>query len=372
MKKAMTYRWLSLLSGLLMVLNSQLTAQALIKVQGGATITIQNGAIWYAKGLMSVDSNALINNSGEMEVDELDNQGIYFGTGMLKSNPFVNKGTVAPGNSQGTLTFSNNFNTNGTLEIEIRSESDFDKIVVLGSAEAKVSGVLKVTFVNYTPPENQAFQIIIAGSYSGDFSQIKATPSSIPLTYLNGVLKVQSVLPVELVKLSAKKQGEDVLLNWRTASELNNRGFELLRSRDARRWQSIHFEPGQGTTSQPHDYVFLDETPFGGLNYYRLRQVDFSGKSTLSQIVSVLMGEENALQVFPNPVGTGELNLFWLGEVDETLQIGLYNAAGQLVRKATMESGSQVLPVGDLPAGLYTLRGSNERRQFVERVMVKN
>jgi hypothetical protein len=372
MMKARKYVSRSMLCCLLVMVYLKMSAQTLVKVQGGASITIQNGAVWYAKGLMSVDSNAMINNSGEMEVDELDNKGTYFGTGMFKSNPFVSRGTVAPGNTQGTLTFNNNFNTNGTLEIEIRSDSDFDKIVVLGSAEAKVSGVLKVTFVNYTPAENQAFQIITAGSYAGNFSQIKATPSSIPLTYLNGVLKVQSVLPVELVRLSAKRQGEDVMLNWSTAAELNNRGFELLRSRDARRWQTIHFEPGQGTTSQPHEYAFLDETPFGGLNYYRLRQVDFSGKSTLSHIVSVLMGEENALQVFPNPVATGELNLFWLGEVDETLKIGLYNAAGQLVRNLLIESGNQILQVGDLPSGLYTLRGSNERRQFVERVMVRN
>ena len=67
------------------------------------------------------------------------------------------------------------------------------------------------------------------------------------------------------------------LLTWQTASELNNAGFEVERSADAKQWEVLGFVNGHGTTMEANDYKYLDAQPMRGMNYYRLSQTDFDG-----------------------------------------------------------------------------------------------
>jgi PKD repeat protein len=109
-------------------------------------------------------------------------------------------------------------------------------------------------------------------------------------------------LPVELKKFHGKAEERGILLNWSTATELNNDHFSVEYSRDAIYYEAIAQVQGAGTTQVSQDYSFLHERPQKGWNYYRLRQVDFDGSVAYSDVVPVRWetGYE-PLSIFPNP-----------------------------------------------------------------------
>ena len=109
------------------------------------------------------------------------------------------------------------------------------------------------------------------------------------------------VLPVELVDFDAKIREDVVELMWETASETNNDYFTIERSEDGRFWENIGAVAGQGTSSLSTIYQFIDKHPFTNLSYYRLKQTDFDGQFSYSDINSVFVEKKQAVKIFPNP-----------------------------------------------------------------------
>lgn len=360
-----------ILSFLLASAVSELLAQTLLTIKNAEVMVVQSGGVLYLEAGLSLDSNATLINAGTITIQPgiFENRGTYTGTGILNAPPFTNLGIVAPGSTMGTLTYQNQFTNYGTLVIEINSASDFDKLIVHDTARA--GGILSVNFGNYVPPSNQNFHIIQASQYTGTFAQIRTMPSTISATYNQGILSIAGVLPVKLIDLSAQKRGEMVQLNWRTAFETNNLGFEIQRSRDGQKWEVLHFEAGQGTSSEVQQYTFLDQWPYHGINYYRLRQVDLDGKSELSKVVSEIIWSQRGLTAFPNPMRQGEdLTLSWSAPLGEKMNVHLYNSSGQLLRLFAVKDGLHVLQIQDLPAGTYTLKLFNDKQQYVQKIII--
>ncbi|MFZ1280236.1 MAG: M28 family peptidase [Ignavibacteriaceae bacterium] len=112
------------------------------------------------------------------------------------------------------------------------------------------------------------------------------------------------IIPVELVSFTSSIINNSVNLNWITATELNNSGFDIEKSIDNTSWNKIGFVNGNGTSTEIHNYSFADQTPFVGTSYYRLKQIDFDGTTEYSNIIEVTFGaiSEFALdQNYPNP-----------------------------------------------------------------------
>ena len=118
-------------------------------------------------------------------------------------------------------------------------------------------------------------------------------------------------LPIELMDFQVKKEGRNSLIYWETASEINNDGFEIQKSNDGLHWEKLVWVEGNGTSDTPQHYSFIDAEPYQGLNYYRLRQMDFDGTETFSD-VKVLNFKSNGEKVFifPNPVSVRIIHQF--------------------------------------------------------------
>ena len=114
-----------------------------------------------------------------------------------------------------------------------------------------------------------------------------------------------TTVPVELVSFSASTSGNIVNLKWSTATELNNRGFNIERSTDKSNWNSISFIEGKGTTQEPQEYSYSDKVQGTTVTklYYRLKQIDFNGRYEYSYITEVeITPSVFALsQNYPNP-----------------------------------------------------------------------
>ncbi|MCC6723007.1 MAG: hypothetical protein IT258_00760, partial [Saprospiraceae bacterium] len=115
-------------------------------------------------------------------------------------------------------------------------------------------------------------------------------------------------LPVELSKFQVVKEEDKALLNWETASEKDNDKFVVERSTDGLAFEAIGELEGNGTTTEAKHYAFVDKYPLPGVNYYRLKQVDFNGNIEYSNINSVEIESGDEILVYPSLVSS-ELNI---------------------------------------------------------------
>jgi hypothetical protein len=115
-------------------------------------------------------------------------------------------------------------------------------------------------------------------------------------------------LPVELKSFTAEPTTEGTQLNWATASERSNVGFDIQRGTTTEEFATIARVAGQGTTARSHRYEWLDTQPLAGLSYYRLRQLDTDGAEAFSPVVAVRAAGNAKATFFPNPT-TGQITL---------------------------------------------------------------
>ncbi len=113
-----------------------------------------------------------------------------------------------------------------------------------------------------------------------------------------------SIVPVELAAFSASVSGNDVSLSWTTATELNNQGFQIERKDANGNWSEVAFVKGNGTKVSVTNYSFIDKGVKEGKYSYRLKQIDFDGSSSFSNLVEVEVGTPMTFaldQNYPNP-----------------------------------------------------------------------
>jgi Secretion system C-terminal sorting domain len=194
---------------------------------------------------------------------------------------------------------------------------------------------------------------------------IKPIPTVVATSTLNVILYpvcAATSLPVELTFFKAKAANNIVKLYWQTASEKNNKGFEIERSVDAKTWENIGGVKGQGTSNVIINYSFEDKHPLSILSYYRLKQVDFDGKESYSNIESVAAYKTNlSFEVYPNPINNKEATI----TIDEDLLEGtltVINSIGLVVKKEKINNRNPTLDLHNLTKGIYIFniqKGSN-------------
>ena len=147
-------------------------------------------------------------------------------------------------------------------------------------------------------------------------------------------------LPVELLDFSARKIEKTVELNWQTASERNNAGFEIERADNGGDWEPIGYVEGNGTSNVFLDYAFVDREPFMGNNYYRLKQIDLDGQYDYSSMRHVLFTANNnaALSVYPNP-SSGQFTIGINNPDGKRAVVQLFTSSGALIWKQSFSSG---------------------------------
>ncbi|HQI40797.1 MAG TPA: T9SS type A sorting domain-containing protein [Ignavibacteriaceae bacterium] len=191
------------------------------------------------------------------------------------------------------------------------------------------------------------------------------------------LIKMENIIPVELVSFNAAVEENTVYLNWITATETNNQGFEIQRSENfgneelsewihsEQEWNVIGFVPGYGTTSESHEYSFVDNLTLNHNHtlYYRLKQIDYDGSYVYSDIIEVKLEtpkqfslEQNYPNPF-NPITTINFNLAF----DSKVSLKIFNVLGQeiaVLLNDQMNAGQHKISfnASSLNSGVYFCR----------------
>jgi hypothetical protein len=219
-----------------------------------------------------------------------------------------------------------------------------------------------VSFTVTGSPANGSFAVLNATGSATDITG----PFTITITSGGGTGSNQNVrldnfsiggtvLSVELNSFIVSKDNNSNLLSWQTTAEKNNAQFQIERSQNGEAFLKIGEVKGRGNSNVEQNYTFTDALPMKGINYYRLRQVDFDGTESVSKTVSVNFDGKGKGTFKAYPTLTQGLVNVELGEEGKS-EISVRDLTGRVILTQNTEGVSnQTLNLGALSSGLYLL-----------------
>jgi hypothetical protein len=216
-----------------------------------------------------------------------------------------------------------------------------------------------ITEVNTAPVISTFFDPALIDTYANRVNYVKKV-----VAFFKAYLSV----PVELSAFTASIINGAVRLNWTTATELNNKLFAVERSNDKTHFTQIGVVQGKGTSTTITQYSFTDKDAPAGVRYYRLKQIDFDGSFSYSQVVSSAVNARFSYslnQNYPNPFNPSTEISYTL-ETASPVKLTVYNALGEealCLVNGLQEAGSHAVSFNakSLSSGLYfyTLKAGN-------------
>lgn len=186
-----------------------------------------------------------------------------------------------------------------------------------------------------------------------------------------------SILPITLISFTAKKENNNVILNWQTASEFNNKGFEIQRKSATNDFETVGFVNSQGKSGTSYSllsYEFSEMNSYPGITQYRLKQVDIDGKYTYSDI-RIVQGENSisGIRVFPNPSTNGKVSIL-MDKTNGNKDVSLVDLNGRIIRQ-WKNVQSDILRAENIQPGFYLLKimdRQNNKKTILKVVVSKN
>jgi hypothetical protein len=185
-------------------------------------------------------------------------------------------------------------------------------------------------------------------------------------------------IPVELTSFTADVNNNgNVVLNWSTATEINNHMFEIERRAEDGEYYRIGFVEGHGTTTEPQNYTYVDKTVEIGKYYYRLKQMDYDGRYEYSNEIEVEVNGVltfNLGQNYPNPFNPSTSIKYSVPEAG-SIRLSVYNIVGEEVAvlfDGFSQSGffEVSFDASNLPSGVYLYKLQSENSVQLKKMML--
>ncbi len=272
-----------------------------------------------------------------------------------------------------------NINT-GALRMDASSQPYLDRNFSINNASAATNVEVKLFFLETelttlgaTLSDLQVLHVTGAACAA----DLVGTPSIIPQTgngISNGVAWVEFTTPsfsnfylnsstpleIKFGNIAAKNIGSQNEIKWNSLGEKVGDAYQLERSIDGRHFETIATIPAKGMAS---DYVYVDEKPAIGINYYRILMKNIEGTREYSKIVSaqVVDGSNQDIAVYPNPV-TDELKIKITGTIEGTASILITDISGKVIASITNVSDKELtVPMHNLASGVYIVKYSDAK-----------
>lgn len=269
-------------------------------------------------------------------------------------NATLNSASVGIENQTGTVGLGAAYNANfiqNNLAVQFKAEPDWLAATNMsGMLYNGNSAAVKLTMNSAGLP---------LGTYSMDMV-VRSNDPQKPIDTVKIVMISTNEIPVELISFTAEAVNGAATLNWITATETNNFGFDIERKSANGNWEKAGFVKGNGTTTSRSDYQFTDPMSKTGKYLYRLKQIDLDGSASYSgeTEVDLSLPTEFALeQNFPNPFNPSTVIRYAL-PASGNVTLTVYNSLGEAVKtlvNSSKEAGYHEVSFNatDLPSGLY-------------------
>ncbi len=370
------------LAGGLTVSNQLILTNGLVNTQSGATLStlhLPAGAT-----LSGEASGRYVMGSLEITRNAVSGAAVDFGHGVVLDPKTNNLGTVVITRTAGLLTNDVSRGANFTSP----ADQGIDRLWTVSPATPP-SAAVQLTLNWLTDNDNgitdftqaRVWQQTTPGQpWAGRSAVTDASSRTISVspTTLNRftVSNAANPLPVTLLDFVAQTDGPTaVRLSWATASELNNAGFTIERSLDARTFAAIGTVAGAGTSVMAHHYTLLDGyLPAGAvLLYYRLRQTDIIGGFRYSPVRTVARTPQVAgFDLYPTRVPFGQTATYRYTGPAEAGTLQILDLLGRVLRTVPVDGRAQgEVPLAGLASGAYLLRYTSATTRFTARCVVE-
>jgi hypothetical protein len=185
-------------------------------------------------------------------------------------------------------------------------------------------------------------------------------------------------LITKLAFFDAVFEEDKVSLNWGTLVEINNDYFTVQKSNDGITFETVTIVEGAGNSSTSNNYHAKDESPYIGCpSYYRLKQTDYDGNATYSDIKSVTINSRLSFDIYPNP-SINPIISFKNASDNTEVTLTAYNVAGELVRKELIimnNAGNNIIvldPEMKLSPGVYTVIATSATDTFTKKLVINH
>jgi hypothetical protein len=320
----------------------------------------------------SVDLNGYIIKDDGTDIDTISSSVV------VASKDFVVLGENSDASTNGGVTINYEYSKftlgNGADEVIIiysDGTTEIDRVEYDGGPNFPDPNGASMVLTDLSKDNNTGSNWTTSTTREGDYDG-SATDKGSP-----GVLGSDAVLPVELTSFTASAVAGGVMLNWATATEVDNYGFEVERSYSENVWETIGFVEGHGNSNTPQEYSYFDNSVAGNVSY-RLKQLDNNGACEYSGIVSVNAGfaKTELFQNHPNPFNPTTQISFVLAKAGE-VNVSVYNTLGQKVAElinGKMSAGNHSVKfdANDFASGFYfyTLR-TNDYNKTMKMILIK-
>lgn len=221
------------------------------------------------------------------------------------------------------------------------------------------------------------------GNGTGDVAYKYNTDGTYTIFFLstnNGLAATKSdwrILPISLSNFKASVQNKNVMVEWSTTNETNNQGFAIEKSMNGQDFSQIGFVNSKsinGNSSAVLSYQFVDAKLVSGKSYYRLKQLDKDGKTSISniEVINNPFTGSLVINVLGNPV-RNNLSLNVKSSINRNLQINISNASGNLLltKQQTINTGENnfLIPISQLPNGVLFVTVKDKENNTTEQTI---
>jgi hypothetical protein len=211
---------------------------------------------------------------------------------------------------------------------------------------------------------------------SGSVSGVPFSDDSFFSTFT--LVESVAALPITLLSFNAvwnNDEQSEARVFWSTASELNNEFFDIERSRDGYNWHKINQVAGAGTSIHAINYQILDKNPLNGISYYRLKQTDYDGAYSYSNVVSLNREiTRPAISLYPNPA-TNNFKIYFDGFKSDVVNVSILDNSGRIVLEVNpnvTNNPEQQIETANFQSGVYYIHVRSENEVFTEKIVIKN
>jgi len=177
-------------------------------------------------------------------------------------------------------------------------------------------------------------------------------------------------LPIELAYFNGRGKSSSIILNWTTTSEEQFDYFLVQKSANTVTFSDIGKVEGQGSKSTSLDYVFEDEKPFNGLNYYRLKAVDLDGTFEIFNVISIDFSFDRLpIAIYPNPTLNQKFTIENFDQ-SQSIYFELLNLFGNSVIQSSLNFGTNDYDLVNVKPGLYILQINHNNKIHTRRLIV--